>query len=40
MNSREFSEVWSQQSIGSSNCQACPDVMLYPPIPNSDASDR
>jgi hypothetical protein len=39
MNSKEFSEVRSRQSTGSSNLQADPEVNLYPPNPNSDASD-
>jgi len=39
MNSKELSEVRSRQSTGSSNLQADPEVILYPPNPNSDALD-
>jgi hypothetical protein len=40
INSSEFNEVLSRQSIGISNRHASPEVMLYPPKPNSEASDR
>jgi hypothetical protein len=39
INSKEFNDVHRQHDKGSLNLQALPVMMLYPPIPNSDASD-
>jgi len=40
MNFNEFNEARSLQSKGILKCQACPDIKLYPPMPNSEASER
>jgi hypothetical protein len=39
LNSKEFNDVRCRQSTGSSKCHALPDTILYPPMPNSEASD-
>jgi hypothetical protein len=40
MNSNELRDDRNLKFIGNSNLQALPDMRLYPPIPNSDASER
>jgi len=40
MNSKELIDERKRQSIGSSIHQATPDRILYPPMPNSEASER
>jgi hypothetical protein len=40
INSSEFRDVRSRQLIGNSNLQAEPVAKLYPPTPNSEASER